>query len=304
MKDPYSILGVSRNASQDDIKKAYRKLAKTYHPDRNPGDTKLADRFKEISAAHGILGDEATRARFDRGEIDANGQERAPSGFYTHTQRPGGRQSGGPFRQSGGPEDIFSDIFETFRRGNRASQEARSGRDLEYSLKIGFIEAARGGAKAITLPSGKVLNVKIPSGIADGQQIRLKGQGESGQGGSPSGDALITLTVESHPFFVRKGNDIHVELPVTLREAVLGGKIMAPTVDGMVQVTVPKGANSGTILRLKGKGIPTSGSRAAGDHYIKLVITLPDPKSAELEKLARHLDERDASAIRRQFVVD
>lgn len=300
MRDPYDILGVPRGASQDDIKKAYRRLAKEFHPDRNPNDPKLAERFKEINGANAIIGDEEQRKRFDRGEIDAQGNERH-AGFQS---RPGGsgRAGASGFRfDFGGPdaEDIFSDIF---GGGARRTKGFRArGKDVTYNLAIGFLEAVKGGAKPVTLPGGKTLNVKIPAGIGDGQQIRLRGQGEPGHNGGADGDALIVVTVQPHAFFERKGNDIHVELPVTLGEAVLGGKIMAPTVDGMVQLTVPKGSNSGTVLRLKGKGVPGHGSRAAGDQYVRLRVQLPDQPDAELERFARTWSAGASADVRAKY---
>lgn len=294
MRDPYEVLGVARGAAQDDIKKAYRKLAKQLHPDRNQGDEKVAERFKEVSAAYSIVGDEDNRKRFDRGEIDAGGNER-PQGF--HPGGPWGR--GGPRgqrRPDPAEEAAFGeDIFETLFRGGRRSQQGpfgfgagagfkQKGADRRYALNVDFIAAARGAKRRINLPDGKTLDVNIPAGIQSGQQIRLKGQGEPSPNGGEAGDALIEVSVDSHPFFERKGMDIHLEIPVSLREAVLGGRIAVPTVDGMVNVNVPKNASSGTTLRLKGKGIATKGADP-GDQYVRLRIVLPQGGSVELEKL-------------------
>lgn len=303
MRDPYTVLGVSKTASQDEVKKAYRKLAKELHPDRNPGNAKLGERFKEVSAAYAIVGDEENRKKFDRGEIDVNGNERAAG--------PGPGAGFGGFRGARGPrremfeefgigEDIFADLFGGgFRRGGGAGGFRARGADRKYALGVSFIDAARGGKRRITLPDGKSLDVAIPAGINDGQQIRLKGQGDPGSAGA--GDALIEVSVEPHPFFERRGNDIHLELPVSLREAVLGGRINAPTIDGMVTVNVPKSASSGTTLRLKGKGIKPRGADTAGDLYVKLKVLLPKKPDPALEKLVEDWDED--SDIRAGFTV-
>jgi DnaJ-class molecular chaperone len=315
MRDPYKVLGVAKTASQEDLKKAYRKLAKQLHPDKNPNDAKAAERFKEVSAAYAIVGDEDTRKKFDRGEIDANGNERA-AGFGGGGFNPGGfggagRQQGpwgarGPrpemFEEFGIGEDLFADLFGE-RRGGRAgggAQFRRKGADRNYALTVDFLDAARGTRRRITLPDGKSLDVNIPAGIQDGQQIRLRGQGEAGQGGE-AGDGLIEVTVSPHPFFERKGNDIHVELPVTLREAVLGGKVNAPTVGGMVSLTIPKSASSGTTLRLKGKGIHPKGADAAGDQFVKLKIVLPKKLDPAVEKAVEAMG--DDSDVRSGFSV-
>ncbi len=288
MKDPYDVLGVPRGATQDEIKKAYRKLAKELHPDRHPDNPRLAERFKEVTGAYHVLGDEKLRQRFDRGEIDASGAERAPHYGPQHGPRGGRAQAGGfeGFRfDTEEPEDLFSDLFSAFRRG-RGQVRARGG-DVRYNLSVSFIDAARGTTKRLGLASGKTLDVKIPVGLSDGQQIRLKGQGEPGLNGGPAGDALIEVKVEPHPFFTRTGSDIHVELPVSLPEAVLGAKIEVPTLAGTVALTVPKGSNSGTTLRLKGKGIAGHAGLPAGDQYVKLKVVLPDAPDAELEQFAR-----------------
>ncbi|MCW5730811.1 MAG: J domain-containing protein [Alphaproteobacteria bacterium] len=309
MADLYDIIGVPRGASQDEIKKAFRKRAKDYHPDRNPGDPKLAERFKELNAAYSILGDEKMRGRYDRGEIDAQGQERSPFRNHRGGRRAGAGPGGGGFRFDfgpDGPEDIFSEIFSGFRGGRAgAGRAARArGADVEYKLSIGFLEAARGGTKPVTLPSGRTLNVRIPPGIGDGQQIRLKGQGEAGIAGGAPGDALIEIAVEPHPFFQRKGNDVHVELPVSLGEAVLGAKIAAPTIHGMVNVTVPKGSNTGTVLRLRGKGIPAHGERPEGDQYVRLKIVLPDKPDLALERFVRDWPGAQDETLRSRFRIE
>ena len=311
MRDPYEVLGVGKTAAQADIKKAYRKLAKELHPDKNAGNVKIGERFKEVSAAYAIVGDEAQRARFDKGEIDANGTERAQGfaggagGFRQGPQGPWGargRAGGAPFEDMAGAEDIFSDLFGGMRRGRGGGaggfRPAR-GEDRKYALKVDFLDAARGTKRRITLPDGKSLDVNIPAGILSGQQIRLKGQGEPGP--QTPGDALIEVEVEPHTFFTRDGNDIRVELPISLREAVLGAKIVAPTIDGMVNVSVPKGASSGATLRLKGKGIKGRGDVPAGDLYVKLKVMLPSQIDPALEKLAASWPEDDS--LRAGFTV-
>jgi DnaJ-class molecular chaperone len=280
MKDPYETLGLRRTATAEEIKRTYRKLAKKLHPDLNPGQKKIETQFKEVTAAYELLSDPAKRARFDRGEIDASGAER---GF-----RPGGRGAGGGRR---GPfedddlfvDDIISDIFRARRGGSRGSGPARGG-DASFNLAVPFLEAVLGARKRVTLAEGKTLDITIPPGIESGQTLRLKGQGNPGAGGGPAGDALIVITVEPHGVFTRKDRDIHSELPVSLPEAVLGATVTAPTMNGSVALKVPPGSNSGTVLRLKGKGVPERGAVPAGDQYVKLRVVLPDPPDPELTR--------------------
>ena len=302
MKDPYQVLGVSRSASQADIKSAYRKLAKELHPDRNPNNPRIAERFKEINGAYAVIGDEKTRARFDRGEIDEAGNERGP--FAGYRQQPGGA---GPtegfsfnFGGAGGPglDDILSDFFGRAGRGgggrSRTTGAGAKGQHRRLKIEVTFEEAARGGTRRVTLPDGKTLDVRIPPGIEDGQQIRLKGQGDVGLFGGEPGDALIEVTVAAHPWFVRKGNDVQLDLPISLKEATLGGRVTVPTLDGPVAVKVPKGATSGTILRLRGKGIAKK-SGEEGDQLIRLMVMLPTGAAAtRLEKFAETLDDEPA----------
>jgi len=291
MKDLYSVLGVDRNAGEAEIKKAYRKLAKELHPDQHKDDPKAAERFKEVSAAYAILSDPEKRKRYDRGEIDESGQERAPfgagaaSGAGAHGFggfegfrgfRPG---AGGGHAESVDAEDLFADLF-GFGRGRRRPR-ARKGRTVTYRLRIGFADAIKGTTRRVTLSNGRTLDVKIPAGVQDGQQIRLSGQGKSGEGGAPPGDALISVEVAPHPHFRREGDDIHLDLPVSVAEAVLGGKITVPTVDGDVSLTIPKNSSSGKRLRLKGRGAPGKGKR--GDQYVTLKIVLPEAPDKDLE---------------------
>lgn len=278
MKDPYEVLGVAKTAGADDIKKAYRKLARTLHPDLNPGNKKAEDRFKEVSAAYDLLSDADKRAKYDRGDIDASGAERPRYSYRSHAETG----QGGKYRDFDygfGAEDIISEIFG--RRGGAQARGPARGPDQHFSLRIGFVDAATGATKRISLPNGKSLDVRIPPGTEDGQTLRLKGQGTPGRNDGPAGDALVEIAVEPHPFFTRDGKDVHVELPVTLQEAVLGGKVPVPTVDGRVSLTIPPGSNTGTVLRLKGKGI------AGGDQFVKLKVVLPERPDAELQSFLR-----------------
>ncbi|MEX1147235.1 MAG: J domain-containing protein [Sphingomonadales bacterium] len=287
MNDPYKTLGVARSASAEDIKKAYRKLAKELHPDLHPGNEKISEQFKETSAAYAILGDEKNRKRFDRGEIDANGTERGFGGFSRQRQRAGASAGGG--RGFGGfsfdgvnAEDIFADLFSGNRRGPAGSAR---GNDRVYQVSIDFLDAVRGLKKTISLESGKTLSVSIPADVRDGQQIRLKGQGGPGQGGGPAGDALIEVLINPHRYFRREGNDIHMDLPITLVEAVNGGKVRVPTIEGAVNLPIPAGSNTDRVLRLKGKGIKPAQGGPTGDQYVRLKVMLPDPIDDDLKSL-------------------
>ncbi len=297
--DPYTVLGVKRDASQDDIQKAYRKLAKKLHPDLNPGNKKAEEQFKEISAAYDLLGDTTRRARFDRGEIDASGQERPAQHFYRDFAEGGDHtySSDAGFADFADAEDIISEIF-----GRRARSSVRTrGSDIRYNLTLGFLDAINGGKHQLTLPDGSNLDVTIPPGISDGQVLRLRGKGRPGLNGGPPGDALIEIEVRPHPVFRRKGDDIHVELPLPLADAVLGGKVSVPTPGGPVTMTVPKWSNTGTVLRLKGKGVPRSGG-ARGDEFVALKVMLPDTPDPELERLIA--EWRSAKAARSQESVE
>jgi DnaJ-class molecular chaperone len=322
MRDPYSVLGVSKTASAADIKSAFRKQAKKLHPDANKHDPKAASRFAELNAAYEILGEEAKRKAFDRGEIDAEGKPRFqgfegfgaggprggfgqrgnPAGnFETFTwgtdgfHRSGGRPGGGGF---GGFEDILKQAFGGAARGGGGGfglgedeLGGGAGRDIEATLTITLQEAATGVKKRVQLPTGKEVDVKIPAGLAAGQQIRLKGQGHAGPGGR-AGDLLIAVSVAPHPLFSREGDDLRLELPITLYEAVLGGKVRVPTLDGAVELAIPAGTNSGRTFRLKGKGFP--GKSGAGDLLASVRIMLPEGSDAELEKLMKAWREAKA----------
>lgn len=281
--DPYSALGVARTASQDEIRKAYKKIARESHPDLNPGDAGAVERFKAVSAAYELLKDPETRARFDRGEIDAAGAERPERRYYRDFADAGGGayQSTRGFEDFEDVSDIFSDFLNRSRRGGGERSFRMRGRDARYSLEVEFLDAAKGATRRITLPDGQMLDVRIPEGAADGQTIRLRGKGEPGIGGGPPGDALVTIAVRPHRFFRREGDDIVMELPVTIDEALLGAKVATPTLDGEVSLTIPRGASSGQVLRLRGKGVRRKGTR--GDQRVTLKIVAPPEVDPELE---------------------
>jgi len=312
MRDPYEVLGVSKAASPEDIKKAYRKLAKKLHPDANKKDPKAANKFAELNGAYEIVGDDDKRKAFDRGEIDAEGKPRFqgfegfgaghPGGFggdsvfETFSFGPGGFQrSGGRGGRSGrgfgGFEDILKDVFSGARGGRGGVQFEEEeefppahGGDVTATVSITLAEAAKGTKRRVQLPTGREVEVKIPAGLAEGQQIRLKGQGVAGARGRP-GDVLITVTVAPHPVFERAGADLRLELPVTLYEAVLGGKVRVPTLDGAVELAIPPGTSAGRTFRLKGKGFPAK--EGTGDLLATVRIVLPEGGDAELEELMR-----------------
>jgi DnaJ-class molecular chaperone len=278
--DPYKTLGVTKDASQADIQKAYRRLAKKLHPDLNPGNKKAEDEFKSVTAAYDLLGDTEKRARFDRGEIDESGIERPRHNFYRDFA-----DSGGPYASDEGFADFASSddiLSEILGRRGRSNFRMR-GSDVHYRMEIDFLDAVNGAKRQIVLPDNTALDVTIPPGTRDGQILRLRGKGRPGLGGGPPGDALIEIAVRPHPFFTRKGDDIHVELPISLREAVLGGKMQVPTPSGSVAMTIPKWTNTGAVLRLKGKGAPRPDGRR-GDEYVTLKVMLPKEPDPELER--------------------
>jgi len=275
-EDPYKALGLDRTASQDDIKKAYRRIAKTDHPDLNP-DPAAHERFKAASGAYDLLKDPEQRARFDRGEIDAQGQEQPQRHYY----REYAESSDNPYRQHHGFDDlsgVFSDLFGG--RGGARSFDMR-GPDQRFTLEIDFMTAARGGSTRITMPDGSLLEVRIPEGAHEGQVIRLRGKGGPGMGNGEPGDALLTLIVAEDPDWRRDGNDVETTLPITIDEAVLGGRVEAQTIDGPVMLTIPRGASSGQKLRLKGRGIRGADGRR-GDQHVVLRIVMPPRVDDEL----------------------
>jgi DnaJ-class molecular chaperone len=324
MRDPYDILGVSKSASADEIKKAYRKLAKKLHPDANKKDPKAANKFAELNGAYEIVGDEEKRKQFDRGEIDAEGKPRfqgfegfggrpggfgtregnfesftwGPDGFRRTTTRGGAGPGGGNFA---GFEDILSGIFG--RGGARPGAagagpqfeaedigSAIRGQDVTATASISLNEAAHGGTRRLELPIGKEIEFKIPPGITDGKQIRLRGQGMPAPHGGPPGDVLITIKVEPHPLFEVEDSNLRLELPITLYEAVLGAKVRVPTLEGAVELAIPPNTSSGRTFRLKGKGLP---GKTPGDLYVTTKIVLPDGKDAKLEELMREWREKN-----------
>jgi len=290
-EDLYSVLGVPRTASAGDITKAYRKLAKKLHPDLNPGDKAAEEKFKKITAAYDILGDAEKRGRYDRGEIDASGQERPQQHYY---REYAGGQDGARYRSTAGFEDIgaFSDLFGDLfgerggiREGGRGGARfSMRGPDAQYRLEVDLLDAVNGTKTRITLPDGGTLDVAIPTGVTDGQVLRLKGKGGPGIGEGEPGDALIEISVRPHPVFKREGDDIIVEVPITFDEAVLGGKVEVPTIGGRVFATVPPGSNTGRTLRLKGRGIKTKSG--TGDQLVKLSVVLPERIDDDLRGFA------------------
>jgi DnaJ-class molecular chaperone len=322
MRDPYEILGVQKNATPAAVKSAFRRLAKKLHPDANKTDKAAATKFAELNAAYEIVGDEGKRKAFDRGEIDAEGKPRFqgfPGGGGRRRAGPGGfsqgpgqdshfesftwgsdgaQRGGGGFRGGGGIDDILKEMFGGAGlgggmgggAGRRAQFEqedfggAAAGRDVTGAVTITLPEVATGTSRRVHLPTGKEIDAKIPAGLADGQVIRLKGQGLPGPGGAV-GDALITVSIAEHPLFKREGANLRLELPVTLYEAVLGGKVRVPTLDGAVELGIPPGTSSGRTLRVKGKGLP--GTAGAGDLYATIRIMLPEHGDAELEELMK-----------------
>ena len=302
MRDPYEVLGVPRGASAAAIKSAYRKLAKKHHPDANKNDPKSAAKFAELNSANEVIGDEAKRKQFDRGEIDAEGKPRfqgfpgggdpragGPGGFQSRTFRTGGAGPGG-FAGGAGFEDILNSMFSGAGRGRGpggSTFEFDPGGialdlDLSVAMSVSLEESVKGVEKRVRLPTGKELNVKIPAGVVAGQQIRLKGQGDTSPG-HPPGDLLITVSIAPHPFFKVDGSDLRVDLPITLYEAVLGGKVRVPTLGNAVELSIPKNTSSGRTFRLKAKGLPKAG--ATGDLFVTTRIMLPDGNDAELEAL-------------------
>jgi DnaJ-class molecular chaperone len=283
-EDPYAALGLKKTATADEIKKAYRKIARANHPDLKPDDAAAEARFKAAAAAYDILKDPETRARFDRGEIDASGAERQQQRQY---YRDYADAPNNPYRSGPRPEDFAdaSDIFAEFTRargrpgggpgGFGSKGFSARGQDAQYTLEVDFLQAVNGGKTRITLPDGRGLEVTIPRGTADGQTIRLRGKGGPGLGDGPPGDALVTLAVRPHRLFRREGNDIVITLPITLDEAVIGGKVATPTIDGSVSLTIPKGASSGQVLRLRGRGVQPATKGERGDQRVELSIVSP-----------------------------
>ena len=295
--DPYTVLGVAKTASEADIQKAYRKLAKAHHPDLNPGNAEAEERFKAASAAYQLLKDPEQRARFDRGEIDASGAERQQHPFYREyadADRGARYASSAGYEDLGDASDFFADLFG--RRGGGAGGQGGTrfsarGQDVLYHLDLDFLDAASGTVRRVTTPNGETLDITIPAGIRDGGTLRLKGKGGAGFGDGPPGDALVEISVRPHPIFTREEDDIVVELPVALDEAVLGAKVEVPTIAGDVRLTIPKGSSSGDVLRLRGRGIKAKG-RADGNQRVVLKVVVPKEPDAALTQCMEALRER------------
>lgn len=290
--DPYATLGLGRTATADDIRRAYRALAKELHPDVRPGDKAAEERFKRATAAFNLLSEAATKSRFDRGEIDADGNERMAFGSRPRQSARAGAGAGagpnGGFSQDAFDlGDIFSDLFGSGMGAGRGYGRMR-GRDIRFTLDIDFIDAVNGAKRRVSLAEGRTLDVAIPAGVESGQVLRLKSQGGAGVQGGPAGDALVELNVRPHPFFRREGQDIHMDLNVSLTEAVEGAKVQAPTPSGAVSLTIPPGSNTGKVLRLKGKGVA-----GTGDQFVRLLVMLPEPPDEELKKFVKKWPKRD-----------
>lgn len=281
MSNPYEVLGVAPAATAAEVQSAYRKLAKKLHPDLNPGDAAAEEKFKEVSAAYDILGDAKKRDRFDKGEIDETGAERPPHPFYRDYATS---DYDHPYADAGGYADFMDgdDPFADLLRRTQRARANRRGSDLHFTLPIDFAESIAGANKRLTLPEGGTLDVRIPPGLVDGQTLRLRGKGAPGTGSGGPGDALIEVEVRPDPRFVREGDDIHVDVPISLTEAVLGGRVRVPTPTGAVNMTVPKGSNTGATLRLRGKGAPHRDG-GHGDEIVKLKIVLPKTVDPDLE---------------------
>jgi len=301
MKDPYETLGVTRSATDKEIKDAFKKLARKFHPDLHPGDKEAEAKFKDISAANDLLRDKEKRRRFDAGEIDASGAERPQERFYRDfADRPvydsHAAQDG--FDSNEELEEFLAKAFAG--RGQQRTFRAR-GQDVSYELPVTFLDAANGATHTITLPEGKTLQVTVPEGAEDRQMLRLKEQGMPGYGGAPPGDAYVELHIQPHPFFRRKDDNIHVEVPVTLREAMLGDRIQVPTVGQPVTVTVPKGSNSGTTLRLRERGIRNRKTGQRGHQLITLKVVLPTAEEPELLEFLEAWQPKNEQNPRREM---
>lgn len=308
MRNLYSVLGVEKKASQADIKKAYRALAKELHPDLNKDNKRIADRFKEVSAAYAILGNQGQRGKYDRGEIDENGNDKGPAfggGF-----RRGGFRNAEPDFDIDEAESVFSEFFR-FTGGGKSGRRSTAGGsgpytkstrsrglDISYEITIGFEESITGGTRRLVLNDNRNIDIKIPAGIKNGQVIRLSGQGGPGFGAGPKGDALVEVRVAKHPYYRRDGDDIHLDLPISIDEAILGGDIQVPTPRGKLTVRIPRNSSSGTRLRLKGKGVEAKSG--TGNMYVALKIMAPENRDPALEKAIREWGSHNGNNLRKK----
>lgn len=321
MRDPYSVLGITKNASAPEIKTAFRSLAKKWHPDLHSGDQRAETRFKEINAAYNILSDEDKRRKYDRGDIDAEGRETARGraaggGGFGRTAgfghdfaeelrkaaeararnakaRSGGRAGAGQYNAE---DDLFDDLFG--QKDVRGGSARMRGEDLRLVAQVNLEEVATGGRIRVNHPDGRTLDVNIPAGIEEGANLRLKGQGKAGLGKAAAGDAIIEIQIKPHPYFERRGKDIYLTLPITLEEGLFGGAITVPTVDGKVSLNIPKEANSGTKLRLKGKGMANGKNGPRGDQYVVLSVTMPEKADAELREFIKRWSRKHKYNVR------
>lgn len=299
MKDPYQVLGVAKTANDDELKKAYHKLARELHPDVNPGDRKAEERFKEITAAYDFVSDPVKRGQYDRGEIDPTGAASRRTAWRSHAGARGGR-SGFGFGED--VDDILSEMMRRKQKGKagfdpggfdgwhqEAPRHKRKGAEARHPISVTFVEAAIGTTQRIALVSGKALDVRIPAGTTDGQSLRLKGQGHPGLNGGEAGDAFVDIKVDPHAFFTRRELDVLVDVPLSVQEAVMGAKVTVPTIDGNVAVTIPPATNTGAVLRLKGRGI--QGANGRGDQLVTLKVVLPE-NDPEFRKLVEKWGHR------------
>jgi DnaJ-class molecular chaperone len=302
MRNPYDVLGVQKSASAADIKSAFRKLAKKYHPDQSK-EPRAKERFAEVGSAYEILGDDKKRAAFDRGEIDAEGKPRGPQfeGFGGFGRQPGGAGSGfgfdfgsGGFSAGAGSidQDILSELFGAGRRGRARPQQAAKGEDIAVTVAVPLTTIATGGTVRVALPTGRTLDATVPAGIEEGKSIRLRGQGHPGARGGAVGDVIVTIRYAPHPVFKVEGRDLRLDLPITLYEAVLGGKARMPTLGGEVEMSIAPGMSGGRVMRLRGKGLPATADAAAGDLLATVRIVLPDAADPELAELMRKWRDR------------